>query len=124
MRTRRLAGALVAICALSLFAVLLLDRPAGAKRERVPSVLRARAIELVDRHGQPRMQIKVERGGEVVFRLRDQSGAVRVKMGASRTGSGLLLLNEATEPGIQMLAGAERTLLSLQRGSERNELVP
>ena len=124
MTPTKLPGVLAAICLLSLVGVLLIDRPAGAKRERVPSVLRARAIELVDRHGRDRMQIKLERGGEVVFRLRDQSGAVRVKLGAGRTGSGLLLLNEATEPGIQLLAGAERTSVSLQRGTERNELVP
>jgi len=52
------------------------------------------------------------------------AGAVRVKLGASRAGSGLLLLNEATEPGVQALAGADKTSVSLQRGEQRNELVP
>jgi hypothetical protein len=122
MRLTRLASLLAALCLVSLLAVLFLDRPVDAKR--VPSVVRARAFELVDRNGQARMQIEVERNGEVVLRLRDQDGAIRVKLGASRTGSGLLLLNEATEPGVQALAGAERTSLSLQRGAERNELVP
>jgi ribosomal protein L15E len=122
MRLERLATVVAAICLLSLLGVLFLDRPAGAKR--VPSVLRVRTLELVDRQGQARAQITVERSGEVVFRMRDQRGQVRVKLGASRTGSGLLLLNEATEPGIQALAGEQATSLSLQRGSERNELVP
>ena len=122
MRLKRLAVALAALCLVSVLAVAVLDRPAGAKRS--PSVLRARTIELVDARGQVRAQMKVERGGEVVFRLRDQDGAVRVKLGADRTGSGLLLLNEATEPGVQALAGADKTSLSLQRGDQRNELVP
>jgi len=122
MRRDRLAVALAALCLVAVLAVAVLDRPAGAKR--TPSVLRARTIELVDARGQVRAQMKVERNGEVVFRLRDQDGAVRVKLGASRTGSGLLLLNEATEPGVQALAGADKTSLSLQRGDQRNELVP
>jgi len=114
---------LAAACLVSVLGVLFLDRPAGAKR--VPSVLRARTIELVDGRGQVRAQIKVENPGrEVVFRMRDQEGRVRVKLGASRSGSGLLLANEATEPGIQARAGAKETLLSLQRGEQRNVLVP
>ena len=121
MTFARLAVPLAAICLLSV-AVLLVDRPAGA--ERVPSVLRARAIEIVDGRGQVRAQIKIERNREVVFRLRDRDGNVRVKLGANRTGSGLLLLNEATEPGVQALAGTTGTSLSLQRGEERNLLVP
>ena len=89
------------------------------------SVLRARTIELVDGRGQVRAQIKVERPSrEVVLRLRDQDGQVRVKLGASRAGSGLLLANEATEPGIQALATDQGTSLSLQRGQDRNVLVP
>jgi hypothetical protein len=118
----RLMAAFAAICLSSVVAVLLLDRPAGA--DRVPSVLRARAIEIVDGRGQVRAQIKVERNREVVFRMRDRTGAIRVKVGASRSGSGLLLLNEATEPGVQALAGAKETSLSVQRGEERNVLVP
>jgi hypothetical protein len=87
-------------------------------------VLRARTIELVDARRQVRAQIKVERSGEVVFRLRDQAGAIRVKLGAGRDGSGLLLLNERTEPGVQALAGAKQTSLTLQRAEQRNVLVP
>jgi hypothetical protein len=122
MRRDRLAVALAALGLVAVLAVAVLDRPAGA--ERTPSVLRARTIELVDGRGQVRAQMKVERDGEVVFRLRDQDGAVRAKLGASRAGSGLLLLNEATEPGVQARAGADGTSVSLQRGAERNELVP
>jgi hypothetical protein len=114
---------LMTLVAVAVVAVLLLDRPAGA--DRVPSVVRARMIELVDGRGQVRAQIKVERPSrEVVFRLRDQNGQVRVKLGAGRDGSGLLLANEATEPGIHALAGTNQTSLTLQRGEQRNVLVP
>jgi hypothetical protein len=122
MRIGSLAAALATICLLSLVAIPLLSRPAGAKR--VPSVLRARTIELVDDRRRVRAEIKLERSGEVVFRLRDEDGAIRVKLGAGREGSGLLLLNEATEPGVQALAGAERTSVTVQRGAQRNVLVP
>ena len=123
MRLRQLAvpAALLGLPAV-LGALLLLDRPAPA--ERTPSVLRARAIEIVDARGRVRAQIEVERSGEVVLRLRDQSGAIRTKLGASRTGSGLLLLDEATEPGVQALAGAGGTSLRLRRGGEQSDLKP
>jgi hypothetical protein len=62
MNGERVTLGLVAICALALVAVLVTDRPAGAKR--VPSVLQARTIELVDGRGQVRAQLKVERNRE------------------------------------------------------------
>lgn len=114
---------LAAACLAALLAVLFVDRPAGA--QRVQSVVRARTIELVDGRGEVRAQLKVERPSrEVVFRLKDQEGQIRVKLAAGRDGSGLLLANEATEPGIHALAGARETSLTLQRGQQRTELVP
>ncbi len=67
-------------------------------------ILRARAIELVDESGQVRSRLNVEDNGEAVFRLLDQDGAIRVKLGAWRGGSGLLLNDDATEPGVHLLA--------------------
>jgi hypothetical protein len=118
----RLAAAVAALGVLAVLGAVLLDRSAPAKD--VPDVLRARQIELVDGSGQQRALIKVEDSGEVVFRLRDQDGTIRVKLGASRTGSGLVLLNEDTEPGVQALAGAKETSVSVARGDRRNEIVP
>jgi hypothetical protein len=46
---------------------------------------------------------------EVVLRLLDQQGAIRVKLGAAKDGSWLLLANDATEPGIHLLAGNRRS---------------
>jgi hypothetical protein len=71
---------------------------------RTDDTVRARAIELVDEHGQIRAQLNVEEGGQAVFRLRDARGEVRVKLGADTAGSGLLLLNESTEPAVHILA--------------------
>jgi hypothetical protein len=72
--------------------LLLHERAAGA--QSVPAIVRARAIELVDGRGRVRAQLDVESNGEVVFRLRDANGTIRVKLGASEAGSGLLLANE------------------------------
>jgi len=40
----------------------------------------------------------------VVLRLFDQEGTIRVKLGGGKDGSGMVLLNEATEPGVHLLA--------------------
>lgn len=78
-----------------------------------PQTLRARAIELVDGNGQVRAQLNVESNDEVVFRLRDAKGTIRVKLAASEEGSGFLLLDDATEPGIHVLAKRSGTSLTL-----------
>ena len=67
-------------------------------------VVRARAFELIDDKGMVRALLNVEEGGEAVFRLKDAAGEVRVKMGANKEGSGLLLLDGSTEPAIHLLA--------------------
>jgi hypothetical protein len=74
----------------------------GAKAD--PPTVRARALELVDARGTVRGQWTVEPDGEVVLRLRDEQGAIRVKVGASARGSGLVLLDETTAPGVQVIA--------------------
>jgi hypothetical protein len=73
-------------------------RSSGAQ-QGVP-VLRGRALELVDEADQVRSRINVEPDGEVVFRLIDRNGTIRVKPGAGEGGSALLLLDEATEPAV------------------------
>jgi hypothetical protein len=67
-------------------------------------VLRTRTLELVDAQGRVRSRLNVESDGAVVFRLLDQSGTIRVKLGADVHGSGLVLLDETTEPGVHILA--------------------
>lgn len=102
--------------------IILRDVPASA--QTVPDVLRARAIELVDARGRVRAQFNVQSTGEVVLRLRDSTGTIRVKLGADEDGSGLLLANESTEPGVHILATRDRTLLSVQRGERKQVITP
>jgi hypothetical protein len=122
MRRLQLPAAVAAICALTVLGMVVFDPSAPAKRDQ--SIVRARAIALVGPDGRTRAEIGVEDNGEVVFRLRDQDGRIRVKLGADRTGSGLLLLDERTEPGVHLRAGERQTSLSLTRGDERTELAP
>jgi hypothetical protein len=67
--------------------------------------VRTQRIELVDARGQVRGQFFVEKSGEAVFRMRDEKGQIRVKLGASERGAGFILMDDKTEPGVQMLSG-------------------
>jgi hypothetical protein len=98
------------------------ERTAGA--ETAPTVLRAQLLELVDESGTKRATLKVEPEGAVVFRLMDEDGTIRVKLGAGRDGSGLLLANEKTEPGVHLLATRTKTWVALQRDSKRRVIRP
>jgi hypothetical protein len=98
--------------------------PADADAKAVPAVLRGKAIELLDRRGRVRAQLNVSPDGEVIFRLRDENGTIRAKFGADETGSGLLLLDDRTEPGVHMLAKRTGTSVTLQRGDQRRVLTP
>jgi hypothetical protein len=122
MNKNRLALALTVIN-FGLLIVLVIQSRTIAD-QRVPDVLRVRAFELVDGHGQVRAQLNVdETNGEVIFRLRDEEGTIRVKLGASEVGSGLLLLNDRTEPGIHIRAKQETTSLILTNQSGAEEVI-
>ena len=122
MRFQRLGAATVLLGAAVVVGLALRGGPAEAKS--VPAVVRAQTIELVDPRGRVRAQLKVEPGGEVVFRLRDTAGRVRFKLGADEAGSGLVLMTETSEPGVHILATRSTTSLALQRGEQRNVLTP
>jgi hypothetical protein len=100
-----------------------LGRGGQAARASAPETLRAHVIELVDREGRVRAQLKVEDDGEAIFRLRDSTGEVRVKIGAGGDGSGLVLLDGSTEPGIQMLAKRAATSLTLWGNDGRRRVI-
>jgi hypothetical protein len=100
-------------------------RAGQSESESVPAVLRARMIELVDEHGQVRANLKVEPDGAAVFRLRDAKGTIRVKLGASEHGSGLVLLDDRTEVGAHLLADRKGTALTLaERDKEKRVIEP
>ena len=103
IKMQRLTLALTAInFALLLFAVSqALSSAASADNNEV---LRGRSFEIVDEQGQVRSSLKVEPDGAVVFRLIDKTGTLRVKLGADESGSGLLLADETTQPGVHMVA--------------------
>jgi hypothetical protein len=86
-------------------------------------VLRGRALELVEPRGRVRARIDVEETGEVVLRLLDQDGTIRVKLGASRDGSGLLLANDATEPGVHIVAGRAGSSVRVVGKDGRQRLI-
>ena len=92
--------------------------------EGVPDVLRAHRIELVDTAGQQRARLNVEDDGTVVFRLMAANGEIRVKLGADDDGSGLVLLNNATEPGAHMLADEKGVSLRLTDGTSEQLIAP
>jgi hypothetical protein len=108
-----------------LLLLFLLSRVGPAAAQGNASVLRGSALELVDAQGQVRTRINVEPGGEVVLRLLDQEGTIRVKLGASTDGSGLVLLNDATEPGVQILANSTGSSIKLiDKGGQEKLITP
>jgi hypothetical protein len=111
MKIQLLAIALAVINLVLLLFVL--TQAESTTAQSVAPVLRAQAIELVDDHGQVRAQLNVESNGEAVFRLRDATGAIRVKLGAAEDGSGLLLADESTEPGVHILVKPTGATLTL-----------
>jgi len=120
MNTNRLAIALTVINLILLIALIAQGRMIAS--QTIPEVLRVRAFELVDENGRVRAQLNIdETNGEVIFRLRDDKETIRVKLGASEEGSGLLLINDLTEPGVHLLAKQDDTSLTLidQSGAEQ-----
>jgi hypothetical protein len=105
--------------------VFVLFWPAPTAAESVAPVLRGEVIELVDGGGKIRARFNVEPGGEVVLRLTAPDGSIRVKLGAGADGSGLLLLDDASEPGLQALAKKTGTSLTLTgNNGQKHELKP
>lgn len=105
MTTQRLS---LTLSAINLALLLILGAQAGPTHaqggQAVTPVLRGHLLELVDHSGQVRSRINIEESGEVAFRLLDEKGTIRVKLGARSDGSGLLLLDEETEIGVHMIA--------------------
>ncbi len=73
----------------------------------VSPLVKTRAIELVDESGKTRATLDIEKTGEVVFRLRDEQGTIRTKLGAGHDGSGLSLMDDRTEATVQIRANRD-----------------
>jgi hypothetical protein len=117
----RMAVALTVVNLVGVLAGLMPPRPTGAQDP--VGVLRGRSLELVDERGQIRARFNVEANGEVVLRLLDQQGTIRVKLGAAKDGSGLMLANDATEPGIHLLAGTKGSSIRVANKDGRERVI-
>jgi hypothetical protein len=100
-----------------------LGRSSAAGAQQGGDILRGRAFELVDQRGQIRARLNVESDGQVVLRLLDQEGTIRVKLGADKAGSGLVLNNDATEPGVHLLAKATGSTIRLANKDGREQVI-
>jgi hypothetical protein len=121
MRSVRIAM-LVTALNLVLLLTTLVHRESASGQAPAP-LLRGRALELVDDRGQIRARLNVESDGQVVFRLLDSRGTIRVKLGADEDGSGLLLANDATEPGVHLLAKATGSSMKVANKDGRERLI-
>jgi hypothetical protein len=91
----------------------------------VPGVLRAQGLELVDARGTVRGSFRSEDNGDAVFRIMSGKGEIRVKIGGSDTGSGIVLMNDDTAPGVQMLAkGAGSSIKVADPGKPARVMAP
>jgi hypothetical protein len=85
----------------------------------------------VDDRGTVRSKLHGEETGEVVLRMTDPLGTIRVKLGAGEDGSGLLLADETTEPGVHLVARRTATPerpnttgILVAAGDRRREIRP
>jgi hypothetical protein len=121
MNTVRMVEALL-IAALTGIGVGMTQVRPGEPRG-TPDVVQTRSLELVGADGQIRGRFNVEEDGAVVLRLLDERGTIRVKLGAEESGSGLLLANQATEPGIHLLATAKGSSIRVANQDGRQQLI-
>ena len=96
------------LIAVALF-ILIAHRPFQTKFDKIT----VQEFEMVDAQGVRRASIKVEEGGTVVFRMMDQQGTSRVKMSGDSEGSGVVLLDNATEPAVHKLAKKDKAGITI-----------
>lgn len=97
----------------------------GQQVEKAHAVLRAQAIELVDKKGQVVGQLHVGEDGGGNLRLRGGDGMVRVKLAGTADGAGLLLFDKEAEPAVWLAANKSGTSATLaEKGREKRVLKP
>jgi hypothetical protein len=125
MTTERTTQALLATVAF-LLGVHLVRSTASvpiAGAQEVAPVLRAQAIELVNAQGLTVAQLYTGDDGGGDLRLRSGEGVVRVKLGATPDGSGLLLLDRDVEPAIVLGSNAGETRVTLAQQGRRKRVI-
>jgi hypothetical protein len=107
MKTQKL---LILLCGCNIMLLLFIAaRPAKESFEKIT----VNEFELVDKNGKQRVSIRVEPEGDVVFRMQDKTGTIRVKLAANEAGSGLVLLDQNTNPAIHALAKENGAFLTV-----------
>ena len=133
MKTERLLILLTAVNAGLFSYQLVRPRPSTAATTDAQTVIRGRALEIVDDRGRVRASLSVLPEdpthmwkGEpypetVLLRLMSPDGRPNVKLGASKRGSGLLIGGESDPTYVQVLAeGGESTVKLIDKnGTER-----
>lgn len=133
MKTQPINIALTIINLVILVVILIQLRQVGA--QEAGSVLRGRALEIVDERGQVRARINVEPAGtmpdgetypgSVVLRLTDPDGRIRVKLGADESGSGLVLADDTQQPGVHLLAeGSGSSIKVINQDGQEQVIEP
>jgi hypothetical protein len=124
----------LSILNLVLLLFLLLPRTEAALASTPPSVLRGRALEIIDDRGRVRASIKVhpaetfaQTGKKypetVVLRLIDPNGRPEVKLAASVEGGGLSFVGMSDETRAQLYADGQESSLRLTNQAGQEELI-
>jgi hypothetical protein len=97
---------------------------AGISPAAAPNVVRAQSFELVDSRGQVRAQLFLGEEGGGNLRLRDETGRVRVKLGARQGHVAMLLFNEKIEPAVELFSDDKQdTGLALTSNDGKRQVI-
>lgn len=108
---------------LGLFNLVLILFIAASPHQQDFDKIRVKEFEVIDSKGVVRAAIKTQPDGEVMLRLRDKTGTIRVKLGATEHGSSLVLLNDATEVGVHaMVKNKETKFVVIGKDGKKREL--
>lgn len=119
MKTQRIS---IVLFLLNIALMLLLS---AKPQQQTFQKITVQEFELVDKEGHIRANIVAYPAGEVVFRLKDAKGTVRVKLGAGEDGSGLVMLNNSTEVGIHAIAKTKGSFISVVNpDGKKQEIKP
>ena len=121
----RTTQALLATVAILLALHLVRSAPSVpvATAQEVAPVLRAQAIELVNGQGLVVAQLYSGEDGGGNLRFRSGDGTVRVKLGATADGSGLLLLDRDVAPAVVLGSTEAGTSLTLAEQGRKQRVI-
>jgi hypothetical protein len=95
----------------------------AVRQEPAVDVVRARLIELVDAKGEARVQLFLGPDGSGNLRMRDATGHVRVKLGATKESAGLILFDDDVEPAVEAATNRDGTELALREAGKKARVL-